>query len=198
MPFRSKCLHHLQNKTFLNTSYKVFSKRQAAFSKNPAGDFSKKTVSTRERELRNFLNGGGAFINVSQLDGEHIFEIYESLFEARRNRGIRDREVNRDFFRDLQPYFKGHIMYKNNEAIAIQLLLSVSSVAGLFVDFINIGYRMDANAGALGTMLMWKNLTSLHQEAVANGQNLHYSYGAMSGDYKSRWCQPVSLGRVVI
>ncbi|MEJ1267313.1 hypothetical protein WDV93_07530 [Pantoea ananatis] len=36
----------------------------------------------------------------------------------------------------------------------------------MFVDFINIGYRIDSNAGAVGTMLMWKNLTALYQEAA--------------------------------
>lgn len=198
MPFRSKCIHPLQNKLFLNTSYNVFSKRRAAFSKSPTSDFSKKTVSTRERELRKFLNDGGAFINVNQLDGEHIFDIYEDLFNARRNRDIRDRDLNLRFFKEFQPNFKGHVMFRDDEPVAIQLLISASSKAGMFVDFINIGYRMDAKAGALGTMIMWKNLTSLHQEATDSNRELHYSYGALSGDYKARWCHPASVGRVVI
>ena len=197
LPFRSRCIHHLQYNRFLNTSYNVFSKRQAAFAKDPAQDYSKKTVSTRERELRNFLKGGGTFINVSLLDGEHIFEIYETLFEARRQRSLKDRDVNRAFFREFQQHFKGHVMFLNEEPVAIQLLLSVSGVAGTFVDFINIGYRMNENAGALGTMIMWKNLTSLYQDARENNQTLYYSYGALSGEYKARWCHPVPLGRVI-
>jgi len=68
----------------------------------------------------------------------------------------------------------------------------------MFVDFINIGYRKDINAGSLGTMLMWKNLTALYQEAAENNLNLYYSYGMMSGEYKTRWCHPVSLGRSII
>ncbi|NQS87467.1 transcriptional regulator [Pantoea allii] len=198
LPFRCKSLHHLQSQRFLNTSYGLLSKSHAAFTKNPAADFSRKTVSTRERELRKFLNDGGSFLNVSQLDGEHIFDVFETLYQARRNQAIADREINKAFFREFQPCFKGYIMFLNNEPVALQLLLSVSSCAGMFVDFINIGYRMDSNAGAVGTMLMWKNLTSVYQDAADIQLPLYYSYGSMSGDYKNRWCHSVNNGRVII
>lgn len=198
LPFRSKCLHPLQHKQFINTSYNVLSKRKAAFTKNIDTDFSKKTISTREREIRNFLSSGGDFVSVEQLDGKQLFTIYSELYQARRNVQVKDQDLNLAFFQAFHHHFKGHVMFRNNEPVAIQLLLSVASKAGLFVDFINIGYRMDMNAGALGTMLMWKNLTSLHQEAGDKNYDLHYSYGFMSGAYKNRWCKPVSLGRVVI
>ncbi|HDX8938372.1 TPA: transcriptional regulator [Klebsiella michiganensis] len=198
LPFRTKCLHPLQQDVFLNTSYNIFNKRHAAFSKNPTIDFSKKTISTREREIRKFLDSGGLFMDIDQLTGEHIFKVYETLYEARRNKKIRMPGVNLKFFQEFENSFKGHVMFWHGEPIAIQLLLSVSGKAGMFVDFINIGYRKDINAGSLGTMLMWKNLTALYQEAAENNLNLYYSYGMMSGEYKTRWCHPVSLGRSII
>lgn len=140
----------------------------------------------------------GSFLNVSQLDGEHIFEVFEILYQARRNQAIAERAINKAFFREFQPCFKGYMMFLHNEPVALQLLLSVSSSAGMFVDFINIGYRIDSNAGAVGTMLMWKNLTALYQEAAEKQLPLHYSYGSMSGDYKNRWCHSVNNGRVII
>ena len=198
LPFRCKSLHHLHGNTFLNASYRLLSKNKAALTKNPAVDFSRKTVSTRERELRKFLADGGSLLNVNHLEGEHIFEVFEALYRARREKPIAEREINKAFFREFQHCFKGHMMFLNNEPIGLQLLVSVNSQVGMFVDFINIGYRMDSNAGAVGTMLMWKNLTSLHQEASDKQVPLYYSYGSMSGEYKNRWCHAVPNGRVII
>lgn len=106
LPFRCKSLHHLQRHRFLNTSYSLFSKSHAAFTKSPVADFSRKTVSTRERELRKFLNDGGSFLNVSQLDGEHIFEVFEILYQARRNQVIAERAINKAFFPGVSALFQ--------------------------------------------------------------------------------------------
>ncbi|MGE5988454.1 hypothetical protein GW952_05155 [Klebsiella michiganensis] len=68
----------------------------------------------------------------------------------------------------------------------------------MFVDFISIGYLKDIHAGSLGTMLMWKNLTAIYQEAAENNLNLYYSSGMVSGEYKTRWRHPLSFGRSII
>ena len=89
-------------------------------------------------------------------------------------------------------------MYMRGEAIALQLLISTSSNAGFFVDFINIGYKTSSNIHSAGTMIMWKNINTLHEEASLEGKKLHYSYGVMSGDSKGSWCKPMPLGRSII
>lgn len=88
-------------------------------------------------------------------------------------------------------------MHANNKPIAIQIIISAQSKTGIFADFINIGYLSGDDYGALGTIIMWKNLTSLYEESVEKNVQLYYSYGSMSGKYKERWCHPMKVGRVL-
>lgn len=198
LPFHSKCLHPLQRNLFLNSSYSLFSKRQIAISKDLNTEFSKKTIATRDRELRKFHRSGGSFKLISEMDGNTIFDIYSELYYARRLNRIEDEEINKEFFIKFHSCFKGEVMLIDDEPVAIQLLLSVDNVAGFFVDFINIGYKQNDNIPSLGTIMMWKNLISLTTESQSNGKKLYYSYGFMSGEYKKRWCNPHRTGRVLI
>ncbi|QIU92186.1 transcriptional regulator [Yokenella regensburgei] len=198
IPFKSKCLHPLQNNRFLNTSYKIFSKRTSAIAKDINHDFSKKTISTREREVRKFVSSGGSFKPISQIDGDWLFDIYNELYHARRNKFVPNQDVNKAFFREFINNFKGVVMFMDDEPIAMQLLMSVNNKAGLFVDYINIGYKQDTAVNSLGTILMWKNLSVLNAESIECGKKLYYSYGFMAGEYKARWCNPESLGRTLI
>lgn len=196
MPFKSKCLHPLQKNAFFNTSYELFSKRRAAFAKNIENGFSKKTVSTREREIRRYIKSGGHFKPVGEISGEELFDIYNDLFQSRWGRGIAEPEINRLFFKEFQSFFKGGVMFVKGEPTAIQLLISVENRAGFFADYINIGYKKNEDIDSIGTMLMWNNLKMLNNEALSKGLDLHYSFGFMSGEYKTRWCTPAAVGRV--
>ncbi|MEI9745897.1 transcriptional regulator [Enterobacter ludwigii] len=197
IPFKSKCLHPLQSNMFRNASYVLLSKRQAAFSKNIQTDFSGKTISTREREIRKYIKSGGSFKPISTISHNELFDIYEYLFQSRWGKQISEKEINRSFFNEFHNHFKGEVLMMNGEPTAIQLLVSVESRAGYFVDFINIGYKKQIQTDSVGTILMWNNLKVLHAEAVNKDINLIYSYGFMSGDYKKRWCIPANTGRVL-
>ncbi|KPU05794.1 transcriptional regulator [Enterobacter cloacae subsp. cloacae] len=198
LPFKSKCLHPLQKKLFINSSYELFSKRKVAIAKNPVSDFSKKTISTREREIRKFVASGGSFKPIGEIEPDNLFDIYNDLYRARRNKSVSDPELNKVFFKEFHHSFKGEIMMMDDEPIAIQLLLSVENVSNIFVDYINIGYKTSSKTNSLGTIMMWRNLSRLNYEAVESGKNLYFSFGHMSGDYKERWCIPASVGRSLI
>jgi hypothetical protein len=197
IPFKSKCLHPLQKDVFLNTSYSLLSKRKIGLAKDISTSFSKKTIDIREREIRKFLAKGGSFVPVGEIDKGDLFNIYNELFFARRNKEITDQALNKCFFNDFHSYFKGEVMFINDEPVAIQLILSVTSKVGLFADFINIGYKQSCNVNSIGTILMWNNLKVLHAESSRINKELYYSYGYMSGEYKKRWCNPVSIGRTL-
>jgi hypothetical protein len=198
LPFKSKCLHPLQCKQFINSSYEFFSKRKVAIAKNPFKDYSKKTFATREREIRKFVSAGGSFKPISEISGDVLFDIYNDLYHSRRNKNVADPELNKSFFNQHHKNFKGEVMMMGGEPIAIQLLLSVNNVAGNFVDYINIGYKQNSQLNSIGTIMMWRNLTTLNSEALMANENLFYSYGFMSGEYKERWCKPESIGRALI
>ncbi|MGU3523227.1 transcriptional regulator [Enterobacteriaceae bacterium C23F] len=198
IPFKSKCVHFLQRNKFSNVSYRLFNDRSAAISKRLDSDFSKKTISTREREVRKFVSSGGSFVDVKDLNPSDIFDIYNSLYFLRRGEETSDREINKKFFLEFHKNLKGEIMFINDEPLAIQLILAVKSKAGFFADYINVGYKQDSAIKSVGTILMWNNLKCLSDEAEADKLPLYYSYGFMSGEYKERWCNPEKVGRVII
>lgn len=198
IPFKSKCLHSFQKQFFINSSYEWFSKRKVAIAKDPSISFSKKTIATREREVRNFIKSGGSFKPISDVSSDVFFDMYNELYYARRNKHVSDVELNREFFKEFHNRFKGDVMMIGGDPVAIQLLLSADSPAGFFVDYINIGYKQGRFGTSLGTVLMWKNLTTLSSEAQSINKMLYYSYGFMSGEYKKRWCNPESVGRSLI
>lgn len=73
------------------------------------------------------------------MDSSLLFDTYKELFFARRNKQIKNEALNKLFFREFHSHFRGNVMYMRGEAIALQLLISTSSNAVFFVDFINIG-----------------------------------------------------------
>ena len=101
--------------------------------------------------------------------------------------------VIRALFHHCYNHFFGEIAFFDGKAVGIQLLLSTPSKRGTFIDFLNIGYDMNLRKYSIGTMLMWRNLC-LTAELPAP---VTYSYGMMSGEYKARWCDPVSIGRSI-
>ncbi|WP_421513915.1 transcriptional regulator [Enterobacter ludwigii] len=185
-------------KLLVNSSYQLFSKRKVAIAKNPVSDFSKKTISTREREIRKFMSSGGSFKPIREIRSDNLFDIYSDLYRARRNKSVSDPELNKNFFKEYHHNFKGEIMMMNDEPIAMQLLLSVENGSSIFVDYINIGYKPNSEINSLGTIMMWRNLSKLNSMAAGLNKNLYFSFGHMSGDYKERWCMPESVGRSLI
>ncbi|HAU8266355.1 TPA: transcriptional regulator [Kluyvera intermedia] len=198
LPFKTKCLHSLQKKIIINSSYELLSKRKVAITKDILTDFSKKTISTREREVRNFIKSGGSFKPISEVSSDLFFDMYDELYFARRNTHVSDVDLNRKFFKEFHHRFKGDVMMMGEDPVAIQILISADSQAGFFVDYINIGYKQEKNGTSMGTVLMWKNLTAINSEAQSANKRLYYSYGFMSGEYKKRWCNPESIGRALI
>lgn len=193
IPFKSKSLLLNHNVTILNSSFHTFSKREIAICKEISA-FSKKTIYTREREVKRFVNDGGYFKNISELTASELYDHYHSLYSKRRSTAFYESPLLRKFFSEFKDNFVGHVAFFNNSPASIQLNLSTKSNFDLFIDFINIGYDTDIKNHSLGNIIMWKNLN--YYSEMTN-KNLTYSYGMMSGDYKKRWCIPVKTGRLI-
>ncbi|MBK5143964.1 transcriptional regulator [Budviciaceae bacterium BWR-B9] len=195
-PFKSKCIYPSFN-SFINTSFHFLSKRRVAYTKDVVNGFSKKSISTMNRKERLFLEDGGSFVDVNALSPLELFNIYDILFFNRRGVRINEPELNIDFFRECKNNFFGDVVYLNGEPVGIQLLIFSLSKKGFFVDFINIGYDMNINKHSLGSILMWNNLKKAHAYAVNLNVPMYFSFGAMSGAYKARWCLPQTVGRIL-
>lgn len=196
-PFRTKSLSHLST-NFINSSFSLFSKRRSAYARNLESGFSPKTRSTRNREIRKFFEAGGSFISVSDVSPEFLIDSYYKLHAKRWGNNTPPDENTREFFTQYHQNFFGKIAMMDDIAVGVQLLISTESKRGFFVDFINIGYDTDIKKHPIGTMMMWQNLQAANEQAEALKKPLYYSYGMMSGEYKSRWCDPQSNGRVIV
>ncbi|NKI74536.1 transcriptional regulator [Dickeya sp. CFBP 2040] len=195
IPFKSKHLS-LDNINVFNASFSILSKRDVAISKS-LSEFSKKTISTRNREMKKFLEDGGSFRSLSEFQAGELYSIYCDLYSKRRPEKSAFSQVGKDFFHSFQKDFIGDVALINNEPVAFQLNLSSLSNYGLFVDFINIGYDTSVKNHSLGTLMMWRNLQLIESQALACHAPLTYSFGMMSGEYKKRWCNAYRVGRVI-
>jgi len=195
IPFKSKHLSRNNQRVF-NSSFNFFSKRNVAISKN-SDEFSKKTISTRSREMRKFLDAGGSFYKSSDFDANTIYSIYDDLFSKRRPGKNPNEELHRGFFNSFKNCVVGDVAMINSVPVAFQFNLATQSNYGLFVDFINIGYDPKIKEHSLGTIMMWHNLKLIEKLAADSDSELTYSYGMMSGEYKSRWCKAERVGRIL-
>lgn len=194
-PFKTKCLSPLTS-SIKNANFNILSKRKIAMTKN-ISDFSKKTKETRKREINRFIDAGGSFVKTDEVNASELFCIYDSLYYKRRGCRVNDSQLNIKFFSSFKDNFIGNILFFNKEPVGIQLLLSTYSRIGLFVNFINIGYDINIKKHPLGTIAMWSNLDFVEKYAQQLNLPLFYSFGAMSGDYKKRWCTPLNVGRIL-
>lgn len=194
LPFKSKCLAHRSSNP-INASFNIFSKRDVAVAKH-SSTFSRKTISTRNREERKFVLDGGKFVSISELSFDEICDIYRALYSLRRG-GEGISPLNESFIRCFKNNLFGDVAFLNDEPVAFQMNLSSESKRGHFVDFINIGYDLSLKKHSLGTLIMWRNLKLAEAYSMENKIDLTYSFGAMSGEYKTRWCNPTRVGRLI-
>ncbi|MBS0849771.1 transcriptional regulator [Citrobacter sp. JGM124] len=196
MPFKSKCFA-LESAHILNASYKFFSKRKVAIAK-ASTDFSAKTVSTRNREIRKFISDGGSFKSAAEYSENELYDIYSHLYSDRRSGAAALSPVGKDFISEFKSQIVGDIALINDEPVAFQLNIKSLSNYGLFVDFINIGYDTKIKKHSLGTLIMWRNLQIVESLSADHHAPSVYSFGMMSGEYKQRWCNPVPVGKILI
>ena len=195
-PFKSKCLNPLST-NFINASFSLFSKRKIALSKS-ISEFSKKTVQTREREIRRFCNDDGMFVDIKEIESSELYNLFNDLFLKRRNISIGERDICIDFFQRFKKNLFGQVLYYKNDPVCIQFLVSTQSKLGFFVNFCNIGYDMEIKKHSLGTIAMWNNIIQANKVANELNLPLYYSYGFMSGEYKQRWCNPATTGKIMM
>ena len=196
IPFKSKSFS-LKSVRVLNSSYKLFSKRKVAIAK-ASTDFSTKTVSTRNREFRKFIADGGSFKSAAEFSINELCDIYSDLYSDRREGGAALSLDGRQFLTEFKNQIVGDVALIQSEPVAFQLNIQSQSNYGLFVDFINIGYNTQIKKHSLGTLIMWRNLQIVESLSAKHPSPSVYSFGMMSGEYKSRWCNPVSVGKIII
>lgn len=194
-PFKAKCLHAL-NAPFVNSAFQRLSGREICLAKSPEHGFSKKTVSTREREVRRLLEDGGSLRDFSEFDPETLLDIYRELYLARRDEYPPNRDGYLAFFRRFHARLLGDVLFYQGAPCAMQLNVQTLSAHGLFVDYINMGLRQDIETHSFGTLLIWNNIKKAQALADRHQATLRYSFGNPSAPYKDRWCYREKVGKL--
>lgn len=196
IPFKTKYLSRQKDFKVINSSYELLSKRNVAIAKSTS-EISKKTISTRNRETKKFIAEGGSFTSVRDFSASEINDMYSHLYACRRPGEIALSSVGLVFIENFKDNIFGDIAFLKDQPVGMQLNLTSESRQGIFIDFINIGYDVTIKKHSLGTLMMWRNLQLAEQYAESKDLPLTYSFGMMSGEYKSRWCNPVRIGRLI-
>ncbi|HEJ9541392.1 hypothetical protein GHV27_08445 [Proteus mirabilis] len=190
LPVNSKFLSS-KNKV-INAFSKINSHREVCLVKS----FSKKTISTRNRELNKFIKKGGSVINVSKYSVEEFSDIYDELYFKRRNEHSYKKEI-REILNIFPDLIFGNILWLENKPVAMQYVIKKDSPNWVCFDYINSGMDMNYPDLSLGTIAAWVNVRDAIEYTNKRNLELRYCFGRPTFDYKERWCNRFPLQRVI-
>ncbi|WP_247734880.1 antimicrobial resistance protein Mig-14 [Proteus mirabilis] len=192
IPAKSKFLSEKHKNQVINSFKKINAHREICLVKK----LSKKTVSTRNRELHKFIKRGGYIENVSKYSSAELVDIYDGLYFKRRNE-----HCNKNKFLELIENFPdlpfGNILWLENKPVAMQFIIKKDSPRWVCFDYINSGMDMNYPDLSLGTIAAWVNVHDAIEYANKKGLELRYCFGRPTFDYKERWCNRFPLQRVI-
>lgn len=192
IPSKSKFLSEKNKTQVINAFNKINAHREICLVK----ELSKKTISTRNRELNKFIKKGGYFENVSKYTPMELVDIYDELYFKRRNE-----HCNKNKFLELIEKFPnlpfGNVLWIEKKPVAIQYVVKKDSPNWVCFDYINSGMDMNYPDLSLGTIAAWVNVRDAIEYSNKRGLELRYCFGRPTFDYKERWCNRLPLHRVV-
>ncbi|OON39782.1 hypothetical protein BTJ39_12170 [Izhakiella australiensis] len=195
IPWKSKILSPVQ-KNIINSSEFFNACRSLCLAKT-LDEFSKKTVQIRNREIKSFINEGGEIRDQSELSASVLFEIYDNLFEKRRGLRIDKKENVIDFIHNFRNNIFGKLLYLEGNPCAFQLITKCESLNINSFNFINIGIDKEIKELPLGTILMWININEACKTLENENQQMRFSFGRPTAEYKNRWCYQEKLSRLL-
>ncbi len=183
----------LSNKNrVINAFSKINAHREICLVKS----FSKKTISTRNRELNRFIKKGGSVINVSEYSVDEIIDIYDELYFKRRNAHSTKKEI-KEILSILPDLMFGNVLWLENKPVAMQYVIKKDSPNWVCFDYINSGMDMNYPDLSLGAIAAWVNVRDAIEYTNKRNLELRYCFGRPTFDYKERWCNRFPLQRVI-
>jgi len=167
---------------------------ELCFAKNMhMGEFSKRFLSNHRRKFRLFQDQGGSAKLVSEFSVEQLSSIYLDLFRKRWGKLVRGHQRLVEFLTPLENLLFGYVLFKNNKAIAIQLILLANTNCCISAVYINGGVDPEYSSYSAGSILTFLNIRAASQCAENANKQLRYSFGLPEQKYKDTWCvrQPV-------
>ncbi|PHM67313.1 hypothetical protein [Xenorhabdus sp. KJ12.1] len=193
MPFKTKFLSSMNSNEFINCSHIINSRREICLVKHP----SKKTFSTRNRELNKFIKAGGKIIGTLNFSVENLVDIYDDLYFSIRKEHVLKKEMV-EFLNELPTLRYGNLLFFDENPVAMQYVLKKECSNWVNYDYHNMGRKnIDIQEISIGTIAMWVNVKEAIEYTSRNNLEMRFSFGRPTFDYKDRWCKRDKLYRII-
>jgi Mig-14 len=151
---------------------------------------SAKSKAKRRREMRRFQDIGGRCQPISQLSVEEIATSYTRLFEKRWGFSPLGKELLSVVLRELKDMLCGSMLLVGDRPVALHLIYRHETPRFLFANFVNQANDQEFCDYTPGSILTFRNLEHLEEEAIASNKPLRFSFG-LNEEYKALWCYEV-------
>jgi len=192
LPFRSKFLSQINSQSVRNCSHLLDARRKICIVRS----VSAKTRSSRNRDLKKFINVGGSVHDTSEYSIDGLFSHYQRLFFQRRSE-----HINTDYLQELMGEIEdlkfGKILAMCGEPCAIQLMLRSQDSKSVYLDGINTGMSMHYPHLSIGTLAAWVNICAGVDYGKSVNKNVRISFGRPTAEYKDYWCKKERLYRCI-
>jgi hypothetical protein len=192
IPFGSKALSSGHSSTFINASAQLNSGREVCIVKQIQG----KSRQTLNRQLNQFLKGGGEVHQVRNISTDDFHDIYSELFYKRRNK-LAEEKQTKHFMNNVDDVMFGQYLSLNGKPCAAQVITKTEDSSNIYLDYINSGRDVSISEYSLGTICMWVNIKSAFEYAQLSNKKLRFNFGNPTHDYKDRFCVRHKLMRAI-
>lgn len=191
LPVSSRFISDINSHNIINCSSSINSNRRICLVDDKYKNSSSKNV---ERKFYKFMDIGGSIVDCNDINIDDICDIFLHLTEVRWGRFGGDKQLTKDFFRTVEPYIFGNILFIKGQPLAYNFTTKLSSCDNNYIEYIHSGtdFNLVPKNISPGEILIYSNIKKAFHTFK---NNVRYSFGNPSRDYKKRWCSTVPLSR---
>ncbi|CDG97820.1 GNAT family N-acetyltransferase [Xenorhabdus bovienii] len=191
LPIKSKFISPLNSENIINLTFKHNAKRSLCLAK-PLSEKSNKKYKYR---LNSFMKFGGELVDVQIFSADELTDFYSQLVEERWGTCSFDKEMINELFHLIKPMIFGNILFFKGQPCAFHFITKTQFHHHTNIEFIQAGMDSSAELAkySIGSLLIWSNI----YKAVNEFDNVRFSFGRPSRDYKLRWSNIYPIGRTI-
>ncbi|CDL86313.1 hypothetical protein [Xenorhabdus cabanillasii] len=191
LPVKSKFISPLNIDNIINLTFKLNANRTLCLAKPQTSKSNKKY----KQRLNNFIKAGGEVIDINQFNANELTQFYTQLVEKRWGNFNLDKETILEFIQLIKPMIFGNVMFFKGNPCAFHFISKTQFHEYTNIEFIQAGMDCsdELSKFSVGSLLIWSNIYKAENEF----ENVRFSFGRPSRDYKLRWSNTYPIGRSI-
>ncbi|CCW30408.1 GNAT family N-acetyltransferase [Xenorhabdus nematophila] len=191
LPIKTKFISPLNSDNVINTTFRFNARRSLCLAK----PLSKKSNKKYKNRLNSFIKSGGKIIDSQMFHADELASIYFNLVEKRWGGCSFDKEMTHQLFHLIKPMIFGNVLFFNDQPCAFHLITQTQFHDYVNIEFIQAGMDNsdELSKFSIGSLLIWSNI----YKAESEFENVRFSFGRPSRDYKLRWSDTYPIGRTI-